>query len=186
MSTRKPQWTKQQAQSVLHLRKRFPLWGKRKLWKVLTRDYVFTLSESTVGRILKCLLEQGKIQPACFFRGQLKPKRKRAFKHHAKRWRYGMKSKQAGELIQIDHMSVGLPAGFSIKEFKAACPVTGVVILKVYSCATSRTAKAFSHYLLKQAPFKIISIQVDGGSEFRDEFETACGRVEYTALCIAT
>ncbi len=45
---RKPQWTRQQAQFVLHLRKRFPLWGKRKLWNVLTRDHAFTLSESTV------------------------------------------------------------------------------------------------------------------------------------------
>jgi len=71
-------------------------------------------------------------------------------------------------------MSVGLPAGFSIKEFKAACPVTRLVILKAYSRATSRTAKDFLHYLIKQSPFKIISIQVNGGSEFKDEFETAC------------
>ena len=28
--------------------------------------------------------------------------------------------------------------------------------------------------LIEQAPFKIISIQVDGGSEFMAEFETAC------------
>ncbi len=89
-----------------------------------------------------------------------------------------MKSKQAGELIQVDHMSVGLPSGFSIKEFKAACPVTDMVILKAYSRASSRTAKDFLHYLIKASPFKIISIHVDGGSEFRDEFETACEQLK--------
>ena len=31
-------WTKQQEQQVLHLRKRYPLWGKRKLWRVLVRE----------------------------------------------------------------------------------------------------------------------------------------------------
>jgi len=80
------------------LRKRFPLWGKRKLWIVLVRDQAFTLSECTVGRILSKLQAQGKIQPACFFRGRLKPKRKRVFKYHTKRWQYGMKSKQAFKL----------------------------------------------------------------------------------------
>ena len=85
-----------------------------------------------------------------------------------------MKSKKAGELIQIDHMSVGMPAAFSLKEFKAACPVTGMVFLKAYTRATSLNAKAFLHYLIKSAPFEITSIQVDGGSEFRKDFEQAC------------
>ncbi|ORU93449.1 MAG: hypothetical protein A6F72_06965 [Cycloclasticus sp. symbiont of Poecilosclerida sp. N] len=31
----KLEWIRRQSQSVLHLRKRFPLWGKRKLWKAL-------------------------------------------------------------------------------------------------------------------------------------------------------
>lgn len=73
--TRKPQWTKQQEQAVLHLRRRYPLWGKRKLWKILVRDQQMMLSESTVGWI----------KPASFYHGQLKPRRRRQFKHHAKR-----------------------------------------------------------------------------------------------------
>jgi hypothetical protein len=64
----------------------------------------------------------------------------------------GMKSKKAGELIQIDHMRVGMPA---------ACPVTGMVFLKAYTRATSLNAKVFLHYLIKSAPFEITSIQVE-------------------------
>ncbi len=66
------------------------------------------------------------------------------------------------------------PAGFSLKEFKAACPVTGLVVLRAYSRATSRNATHFLKSLITQLPFTLSSIQVDGGSEFRDEFEQAC------------
>lgn len=171
---RQPAWTRQHEQQVQHLRRCFPLWGKRKIWKVLTRDHGFTASISTVGRILNKLLKLKRIKPASFYFGQVKPKRQRQFHHHSKRWRYGMKARQPGELMQIDHMSVGFTEGLQLKEFKATCPVTGTTIMRVYSRASSRNAKHFLGYLRGQLPFDLLSIQVDGGSEFRDEFETAC------------
>ena len=161
-------------QAVLPLRQRYPVWGKRKLWKILVCDQHLDVSDSTVGRILRTLLAKGQIKPASCYYGRLKPGRQRQFTHPAKRWRYGMRARQPGELIQIDHMSVGMPAGFSLKEFKAACPVTGLVVLKVYSRATSRNAAHFLKYLITQLPFTLRWIPVDGGSEFRDKFEQAC------------
>ena len=113
------QWTKHQAQQVLHLRKRYPLWGKRKLWRVLVRERGWTLSESTVGRIVARLVRLGRVKPVSFYYGQVKPKRRRQFTHHAKRWRYGMKAKAPGELMQADHMSVSFTEGACVKEFKA-------------------------------------------------------------------
>ena len=77
----------------------------------------WTLSESTVGRIVARLVRLGRVKPVSFYYGQVKPKRRRQFTHHAKR---------------------------------------------------------FLAYLKEQAPFPIRSLQVDGGSEFRDEFEQAC------------
>ena len=171
---RKPEWTRQQEQQVLHLRRRFPLWGRRKLWKVLQRDHGFTLSISTVGRILHKLLTLNRIKPVAFYYGRVKPKQQRSFKHHSKRWRYGMKAKQIGELMQMDHMSVSFNNGVTIKEFKATCPISGMTFTRAYSRATSNNARHFLNYLRTQAPFPIRSIQVDGGSEFRHEFELAC------------
>ena len=84
-----------------------------------------------------------------------------------------MRSRQPGERVQIDRLSAGLPAGFGIKEFKAAGPVPGLVALKAYSRATSCCAKDFLAHLIEPARFKIRSIQDDGGSEFRDAFEQA-------------
>lgn len=168
------QWTKQQEQQVLHLRKRYPLWGRRKLWRVLVREQGWVLSESTVGRIVAKLVRLGRVEPVAFYYGRAKPKRRRQFTHHAKRWRYGMKANEPGELMQADHMSINFSDGGGVKEFKATCPVTKWSGLRVYSRATSRNAKRFLAYLREQAPFPIRSIQVDGGSEFRDEFEQAC------------
>ena len=49
-----------------------------------------------------------------------------------------------------------------------------MIFTRVYCTATSRHARDFLKCLFAQSPFDILSIQVDGGSEFRDEFETAC------------
>ena len=76
--------------------------------------------------------------------------------------------------MQADHMSINFSEGGGVKEFKATCPVSKWSGLQVYSRATSRNAKRFLAYLQEQAPFPIRSLQVDGGSEFRDEFEQAC------------
>ena len=141
---------------------------------MLNRDQGFTLSISTVGRLLKKLLRLNRIVPVAFYFGQIKPKRRRPFKHHAKRWKYGMKAKQPGELMQVDPMSVRFTEGFTLKAFKATCPVTGTTIMRAYSRASSRNAKRFLDDLIAQRPDALVSVQVDGGSEFRDEFEQAC------------
>ena len=36
-----------------------------------------------------------------------------------------MKAKKAGQMIQIDHMSISFKEGFYVKEFKATCPTDG-------------------------------------------------------------
>ena len=117
-------WTTQQEQQVLHLRKRYPLWGKRTRWRVLVRAQGGRVSESTVGRIVAKLVRLGRVEPVAFYYGQVKPKRRRQFNHPAKRWRYGMKAKEPGELMQADPMSVNVSEGGGVKEFKAICPVT--------------------------------------------------------------
>ena len=171
---RQRQWTKQHEQQVLHLRQRHRLWGKRKLWKVLCRDQGFTLSISTVGRILKHLVARGRVRPAAFYMGQVKPKRRRQFTHHARRWQHGMKAEKPGQLIQLDHMTVHFTEGVSLKEFKATCPITGFTVMRAYRSASSLNARRFLYALIEQLPYPLLSVQVDGGSEFMAEFEQAC------------
>ena len=168
------QWTRQHEQMVLHLRRQHPVWGKRKIWKVLSRDKGLTLSLSSVGRILSALLARGAVKPAAFYTGgRLKPKKRRVFNHHAKRWRYGHKAEKPGELMQVDHMTINFP-GFTVKEFKATCPLTGFTVMRACSRATASNAVRFLRRLRRETPFKVASLQVDGGSEFMAEFEQAC------------
>ena len=172
-------WTNQQA---LRLRKRYPLWGKRKLWKALSMDRGLGLSLSRVGRILAWLVRLKQARPAA---GQARTPPPVPTPCQAPAARHARQAAwQCLNLNHIDHMSAGLPAGFAVKEFKAACPVTGFVALKAYSRATSRNAKDFLAHLIEPAPFKIRSIQVDGGSGFRDELGQARQALDLPLLAL--
>lgn len=171
---RQAQWSRQLEQQVLHLRQRFPLWGKRTLTTILQREKRLDVSESTVGRILKKLVKLGKVRPVRFYYGRIKDKRTRKFNKHAKRWKKGMKATKPGELVQIDHMTVTAWPAKTIKHFEATCPVTRITVSQCYLNATSKTAARFLAHVKEQLPFKLQSIQVDGGSEFRRDFEEAC------------
>ena len=159
---------------VLELRTQFPAWGRKTLSTVLKREKGIQASESTVGRILKELIVQGKVKPVSFYRGVLKKRRRRTFHGHASVWRRGLKAKVPGEMIQIDHMSVNIAPGVSVKHFEATCPKTKWTVAQAYRNATSQTAAEFLDFVIKRLPFPLKSIQVDGGSEFMKNFEKAC------------
>ena len=171
-TTRRPTWSSMLESQIYALRKANPCFGKYKIKVLLKREYEVDVGISVVGRIISKLIKTAKIQSVSDLLGR-RHKKKRIFNKHAKRWQYGMKGKQAGELVQIDHMSVHAP-GITLKHFKAVCPVTRMMVAQVFSCATSKIAVNFLEYLIEQMPFKIGSIQVDGGSEFMKDFEQAC------------
>ena len=167
---RKALWGESEKQSVLKLRRANPTYGKAKIAILLKRDEGRIISESTVGRILKSLMTQGLIQRSS---SAPKGRKKRRFKGHARPWKYGMKGKAPGQMVQIDHMTV-CRNGVSGKHFQAWDPTSKFIHANLYPNAKSKTAKKFLVNLRQKAPFTIESIQVDGGSEFMKEFEEAC------------
>lgn len=154
-------------QKVFALRKENPTYGKDKITILLRRDHDIQIGFSTVGKIIKTLKAQGKIIKS---RSAIRPRRKRIFKKHAQRWTYGMKSEKPGNLIQIDHMTVN-KNGRTFKHFQAWDPITKTLFANVFSNATSLSAAKFLKMIMQDFPFLITSIQVDGGSEFMNEFE---------------
>lgn len=83
-----------------------------------------------------------------------KPKKRRFFDNSwAQRLPKGMQSDKQGVLVQIDHMT---------------CRV-GDKTIKHFNAWDRKTKINVAEY-----PFKIESVQVDGGSEFMKEFEQAC------------
>ena len=91
----------------------------------------------------------------------------------ALRWKYGAKARTPGELMQIDHMTY-VRDGDTVKEFRAVCPVSKFMVTRACSRATAGHARRFLHELLAALPFPLVSIQVDGGSEFMAGFEASC------------
>lgn len=157
-------------QLILSIRRANPTYGKNKISVILKRDHNLLLSESSVGRIIKSQMQRGLIQKSLSAPRQ---KRKRRFKGHAQSWSYQLKSSKPGEMLQVDHMTVSVNQ-CSVKHFQAWDPLSKYIFADVCCNATSRSAKTFLKNLINAAPFKITSIQVDGGSEFMKEFEQAC------------
>lgn len=170
---RKPLWGEIVERRVHSLRVKYSLWGKEKIARKCQEIYNAKVSASTVGRILKKLVLLGRVYPVHMLTGRHVPKR-RIFNGHAKRWKGDMKAKSPGEMIQIDHMTVYVPGHGHIKQFNAICPITKLVTCKVYKEANSANAADFLEHAKATFPFKIKSIQVDGGSEFMMKFEQKC------------
>lgn len=135
---RSHQWTEAQLQLILRLRRAHPTYGKAKLAVILKRDHGWTLSESTVGRILKHLMSKGLITKSL---SAVRKKRKRSFtKGHAKPWTYKpYKDMTIGERVQIDHMTV-TKNGVTVKHFQAWDHVSKYIHAQVYSHAKSSSA----------------------------------------------
>ena len=169
---RKPTWTIDMKKKILSLRLQYTVFGKDKIAVMYERKYGEKISATTTGKILNVLIKEHKIQAVSDISGKHIPKA-RKFNGYAKRLPKGMKPKQIGELIQIDHMTVNVPGVGERKEFHAICPISKFIVTKTYKNATSRSGKDFFHYAQAKFPFPIVSAQVDGGSEFMDEFEKA-------------
>lgn len=167
------QWGQKEIDLVLKIRRENPTYGKFKIYHILKRDYGFTLSESTVGRVLKLLMAKGIVTKSI---SCTKVKRKRKFNKHAKPLKFKKYDKmKLGENVQIDHMTV-TRNGISFKHFQAWERKSKMIVAQIYSQARSLDAEKFLEHLLKTAPYKVLSIQVDGGSEFMKDFEKACAK----------
>ncbi len=175
---RKPNWSKEIELRVYDLRKKYPLWGKQKLAVMYQRKYNIKISQSMIGRILSKLLKRGKITRVKVLLYGKNETKKRIFDNHAQRWKHGMKARQAGELVQIDHMTVNIPGFGYLKHFSATCPTTKYTAYQVYQEATSKNAADFLEHIKQELPFPIRSIQVDGGAEFMAYFENACKKAK--------
>ncbi len=168
-------WSPELVACVETLRGRFPAWGKGTLTPLVQAEG-FTVSEATVGRILRYLVERKRILPVSVRRRRFRSRRKMR-RWHARRLPKGSAPpKTPGERIQIDTLHVNPLPGYRLKHFSASCPVSRWTVADIAESATSSTAARFLEKVLRECPFPIEGIQVDGGSEFMAAFEAACAQ----------
>ena len=76
-------------------------------------------------------------------------------------------------MVQVDTFQVRLLPDEVRSQFSARDMVSRFDGLWAYKRQTSTAGADFLHYLRKKFPFPIKAIQIDGGSEFKDQFEEA-------------
>jgi putative transposase len=168
---RRPTWSKELAQAVLRLREEHLGMGKDKL-VVLLRKENWRASTSMVGRIIRHLKDQNLLwEPDLRDPWIVKRRRPRPY---AVRKPPGYAAEAPGDLVQVDTADIRLCPGQVYKHFTGRDVFTRWDVLDVYYQATAQAATLFLDSLLKRTPFPVRVIQVDGGSEFKAQFEMAC------------
>ena len=171
----RPNWPPALVEAVEAMRRDYPMWGKAKLVVLLRREG-WVVSESTIGRILKTLMDRGTITPVPALRRQRGHGIRRT-RPYAKRLPRGQKPIRPGEIVQIDTLTVSLSADRrTLKQFTACDPVAKWTCAQAFRRATAHNAKSFLDKLQADMPFPVRAIQVDGGSEFKADFEAECQR----------
>ena len=164
-------WTPELIEAVLELREQYPRWGKEKLCVLLGREGWQT-SASSVGRILGYLKQRGLLHDP---QKEVKWGRRRAKRRiFALRKPKNYTVEQPGDLVQIDTLDVSLMPGVHFKHFTARDMVSRWDVLQASKRAAANNAKQFLELVQERMPFQVKAVQVDGGSEFMAEFETAC------------
>jgi len=166
---RRPTWSYEQVIAVKELREQYPRWGKAKLKVLLTAKGIL-MSESMVGRILKYLKQSGQLKEPL---GLVRTKSRSFERSYGIRKPKDYRICSPGDLVQIDTLEVK-PLHQTYKHFSMVDMVSRWGMMEIRSRATSRCAKESLARMLSRAPFQIKAIQVDGGSEFRAEFEEYC------------
>ena len=166
-------WTPQLRRAVERLRQDFPMWGRAKLGP-LARAEGFAVSDATVGRIIASLVARGVVAPVPTLRRRPYARRWTAKRRFARRLPRDLAVREPGRLVQLDTVFVNLTPTKAIKHFTAYDPIAKWTVGKAYNRATAQAAASFLDKILADMPFPVKAIQVDGGSEFMAEFETAC------------
>jgi transposase InsO family protein len=166
-------WSKELAQAVLDLREEHPRWGKDKL-VVLLRKEGWQVSTSMVGRILRDIKDRGLLcEPDLRDPWVVKRSPKRPY---ATRKPPDYVPKAPGDLVQADTADIRFLPGEVYKHFTGRDVVSRWDVLDVHYRATGQAAVGFLDALLERMPFEVKAIQVDGGSEFKAQFEEECQR----------
>ena len=173
---RRTAWSAELVEAVLAARRDQPMWGKAKIAVVVRRGRPEwpAASESTVGRILSHLMRRGAVEPVPALRRKA-PRAARSRREWARRRPAGLRPAKPGEIVQVDTLTVTPRGGRpSVKQLVAADPVSKWTCAKAYRRATARNARDFLGKPVREMPFAVEAVQVDGGSEFKAEFEREC------------
>jgi len=175
---RHPETPIEVVEKIKSLRETYPRWGKEKLFILLKKELIkegkesLLVSVSTVGRTIERLKQRGILkEPIPNYISCKKRFLKRAW---AVRKPKDYEVKEFGDLVEVDTLDIRPVPGIVRKQFTARDIISKWDVIEVYGNTTASLAAKFLDSLILRCPFKIKAIQVDGGSEFKAEFEQEC------------
>lgn len=170
---RQKNWGPALVRAVERLRQDFPMWGRAKLGP-LVRAEGFAASDSTVGRIIASLVHRGVVDAVATLRRRPHARKWSAKRRFAVRLPRDLVVDRPGALLQLDTVFVNVAPNKAIKHFTAYDPIAKWTVAQAFNRATAASAAMFLDKIVREMPFKVEAIQVDGGSEFMADFESAC------------
>jgi transposase InsO family protein len=164
-----PTWTTEQVLAVLALREQYPRWGKAKLQRLLVGQGI-ALSVSMVGRILRHLKATGQLREGTRNGGRTVHRPRPYAVRKPKDYVVAV----PGDLVQVDTKDLRFGNGSIFKHLSLVDVTSRYATAEVGVGATAATITTYLDRMRARLPFVIRAIQVDGGSEFKAEFETYC------------
>ena len=167
-------WSQSEVQAVLAVREQYPGRGKMKIQAVLRRQGM-EISATRIGR----MLGHAKAHRLLREPPRVAKRRRRSWKPRPWARRSTMAERTAiweGDLLQVDTKDVRPYPGLVLKQLTAVDVVTRYCAAEVGHGARSATMAEYLDRMLSRLPFKVAAIQIDGGSEFKAEFEAYCKR----------
>jgi len=169
---RQPQTPLKVVERIRELRGEYPRWGKDKLAALLRKEGI-RVSASTVGRVMNRLKARGLLREPENVRLAKLARRRRRKPRYAVRMPKGYSIEAPGDLVQVDTLKLHLMSNDVRYHFSARDIVSRWDCARAFRRQTSFAAALFLEYLEKKFPFRIKAIQIDGGSEFKKDFEEA-------------
>ena len=146
------------------------MWGKAKIATAVLREWCGRRvpSVSTIGRIIGHLVRTGDIVPVPELRGKVPCA---ADGNGRAGGRRGSFQNGPRQIFQLDGMTVPHWGGRrTIKQLVAVDPISKrTCCATAYRRATARNADDFLDKLVREMPFEVKAMQVDGGAEFDQE-----------------
>jgi putative transposase len=171
---RQRSWGVETVKAVQRLREKYPRWGKDKLAVLLRQDNI-KASVSTVGRVINYLKATGQlVEPA---RSRRKLSKKARARIYAVRKPKDYGAKVPGDIVQIDTMDVYPWPGLHLKHFSLEDVISRINCLELRGRATAKITAEVLEDALARFPFEVKALQIDGGSEWKAEFEAACQKL---------
>ncbi|MDR7494497.1 MAG: helix-turn-helix domain-containing protein [Armatimonadota bacterium] len=172
---RQPQTSPELVARIRALREAYPRWGDRKLAVLLQRED-YRVAHATVGRVLTRLRAKGQLQEPPLVRAAIHKRRRRARlqRRYARRMPWGYLPRAPGDLVQIDTTPITLYPGCPRVHITARDVVSRKDVVAAYKRGNSAAAEDLLRHELPRMGVPIRALQIDGGSEFKANFERAC------------